>query len=143
MASGFSAEEVATMPLEALHDLASEIMPQSLHLRRLLSDALSDTWAATQGVQEVAATRRGSKAGEPLADLVFGIIMHRILQRVRDRMDDQGLLARLPVCGAIPLRLLTMCFLKWVLNCAAGKSECLMTLRGKGVKSCARASVCG
>ena len=61
--------------------------------------------------------------------------MHRILQRVRDRMDDQGLLARLPVCGAIPLRLLTMCFLKWVLNYAAGKSECLMTLRGKGAKA--------
>ena len=61
MASGFSAEEVATMSREALHALASEIMPQSLHLRRLLSDALPNTWAATQGVQEVAATRRSSK----------------------------------------------------------------------------------
>ena len=52
MASGFSAEEVAAMSREALHAPASEMMLQSLHLRRLLSDALSNTWAATQGVQE-------------------------------------------------------------------------------------------
>ena len=51
VASGFSAEEVATVSREALHAPASEIMLQSLHLRRLLSDALSNTWAATQGVQ--------------------------------------------------------------------------------------------
>ena len=81
---------------------ASETMLQSPHLRRLLSDALSNKWAATQGVQEVAATRRGSKAGEPLADLAFGMLMRRILQRVRDRMDERGLVARLPVHGATP-----------------------------------------
>ena len=80
---------------------ASETMLQSPHLRRLLSDALSNKWAATQGVQ-VAATRRGSKAGEPLADLAFGMLMRRILQRVRDRMDERGLVARLPVHGATP-----------------------------------------
>ena len=85
------------MSREALHAPASEIMLQSLHLRRLLSDALSNAWAATQGVQEVAATR-----GEPLADLAFGMLMRRILQCVRDRMDDQGLVVRLPVCGATP-----------------------------------------
>ena len=28
--------------------------------------------------------------------------MRRILQRVRDRMEDQGLVARLTVCGATP-----------------------------------------
>ena len=102
MASGFSAEEVVSMSREALHAPASEIMLQSLHLRRLLSDALSNTCSATLGVQEVAAMRRGSKAGEPLADLAFGTLMRRILQRVRDRSDDQGLVARLPVCGATP-----------------------------------------
>ena len=48
------------------------------------------------------ATRRGSKAGEPLADLAFGMLMRCILQRVRERMDEKGLVARLPVCGATP-----------------------------------------
>ena len=48
----------------------------------------------------MAATRRGSKAGEPLADLAFGMFMRRILQRVRDHMDERGLVARLPVYGA-------------------------------------------
>ena len=75
-------------------------MLQSPHLRRLLSDALFNSLAATQGMQEVAATRRGSKAGEPLADLAFDMLMRRILQSVR--MDEKGLVARLPVCGATP-----------------------------------------
>ena len=52
------------------------------------------------GHEEVAATRRGSKAGEPLADLAFGMLLRRIFQRVRDRTDDLGLVARLPACGA-------------------------------------------
>ena len=91
MASGFSADEVATMSREVLHAPAREKMPQSPHLRRLLSDALSSTCAAT---------RRGSKAGEHLADLAFGMLMRRILQRVGNRMDDLGLVAR--QCGATP-----------------------------------------
>ena len=82
--------------------LCVDAMLRSPHLRRLLSDTLSNTWAATQGVKEVAATRRGSKAGEPLADLAFGMLMRRILERVRERMDEKGIVARLPVCGATP-----------------------------------------
>ena len=105
MASGFSADEVPTMSREALHALSSEKMVQSPHLRWLLSVALSSTWAATQGVQEVAATRRGSQAGEPHADLASCMLMQRILQRVRDRMDDLRLVVRLLVCTATSLRL--------------------------------------
>ena len=51
MATGFSADDVAAMSREAMQAPASETMLQSPHLRRLLSDALSNTWAATQGVQ--------------------------------------------------------------------------------------------
>ena len=97
MASGFSAEGVATMSREALHAPASEIMLQSVHLRRLLSNTL----AATQGCR-----KWQLREGAPRLANLWRIF-------VRDRMDDQGLVARLPVCGATPLRLLTMCFLKW------------------------------
>ena len=179
IASGFSADEVAAMTREAMQAPASETMLRSPHLRRLLSDALSNTWAATQGVKDVAATRRGSKAGEPLADLAFGMLMRRILQRVRERMDEKGLVARLPVCGATPFapadEMLPVMeavhdisyvddasaytwgqdpqdvidnvknivaiyheeFLRHglQLNYAAGKSECLVALRGKGAKA--------
>ena len=112
MATGFTADDVAAMSREAMQAPASETMLQSPHIRRLLSDALSYTWAATQGVQEVAASRRGSKAGEPLTDLAFGILMRRMLQRVRDRMDERRLVARLPVCGTTPLYRLT-CLQRW------------------------------
>ena len=179
MATDFTADDVAAMSREAMQALASETMLQSPHLRRLLSDALSNTWAATQGVQEVAATRRGSKAGEPLADIAFGMLMRRILQRVRDRMDERGLVARLPVHGATPFvptddvlpEMETVHDISYIddasaytwgpdpqavidnvkiivaiyhdeflrhglqLNYAAGKSECLVALRGKGAKT--------
>ena len=178
MAAGFSAE-VAAMSREALQAPASEVMLQSPHLRRLPPDALFNTWAATQGVQEVVATRRGSKAGEPLEDLAFGMLMRRILQCARDRMDDKGLVAQLLVCGATPFapaddvlpEMEAVHDISYVddssaytwgpdaqtvidnvknivaiyheeslrhvlqLNCAAGKSECLVGLRGKGAKT--------
>ena len=98
----FSPEEIAAMSQEARQAPVCDAVLRSPHLRRLLSDTLSNTWAATQGVKEVAATRRGSKAGEPLADLAFGMLMRRILERVRERMDEKGIVARLPVCGATP-----------------------------------------
>ena len=100
LATGFSPDEIAAMSQEARQAPVCDTMLRSPHLRRLLSDTLSNTWAATQGVKEVAATRRGSKAGEPLADLAFGMLMRRILERVRERMDEKGIVARLPVCGA-------------------------------------------
>ena len=102
LATGFSPDEVAAMSHEAKQVPACDVMSRSPHLRRLLSDTLSNTWASTQGVKEVAATRRGSKAGELLADLAFGMLMRRILERVRERMDEKGIVARLPVGGAIP-----------------------------------------
>ena len=102
LATGFSPEEIAAMSQEARQAPMCDAMLRSPHLRRLLSDTLSNTWAATQGVKEVAATRRGSKAGEPLEDLALGMLMRRILERVRERMDEKGIVARLPVCGATP-----------------------------------------
>ena len=176
LATGFSPEEIAAMSQEARQAPVCDAMLRSPHLRRLLSDTLSNTWAATQGVKEVAATRRGSKAGEPLADLAFGMLMRRILERVRERMDEKGIVARLPVCGATPFatdeevipEMEAVSDISYVddasaytwspdpqtvienvgsivaiyheeflrhgmqLNYAAGKSECLVALRGKG-----------
>ena len=162
-------EEIAAMSQEARQAPVCDAMLRSPHLRRLFSDTLSNTWA-------VAATRRGSKAGEPLADLAFGMLMRRILERVRERMDEKGIVARLPVCGATPFEtgeevipeMEAVSDISYVddasaytwspdpqtvienvksivaiyheeflrhgmqLNYAAGKSECLVALRGKG-----------
>ena len=107
LATGFSPDEIAAMSHEARQAPVCDIMLRSPHLRRLLFDTLSNTWAATQGVKEVAATRRGSKAGEPLADLAFGMLMRRIRERVRERMDEKGIVARPPCAVQPPLRQLT------------------------------------
>ena len=102
--------------------------------------------------------------------------MRRILERVRERMDEKGIVARLPVCGATPFatgeevmpEMEAVSDISYVddasaytwspdpqtvienaksivaiyheeflrhgmqLNYAAGKSECLVALRGKG-----------
>ena len=99
MASGFSADEVACLARRCMllrakrccshHTFAGFcpiLCPARGRLRR--------------ECRIVAATRCGSKAGEPLADLAFGMLMRRFLQRVRDRMNDLGLVARLLVYGA-------------------------------------------
>ena len=180
MATSFSAEDAAAMSREAMQAPASETAA-SPHLRRLLSDALSNTWAATQGVQEVAATRRGSKAGEPLADLAFGAscsvsvtawmredlwldFLYVVqppfaptddvlpeMEAVHDisYVDDASAYTWIPDPQAVinNVKIIVAIhheeFLRHglQLNYAAGKSECLVALRGEGPKLCASRSL--
>ena len=52
LATGFSPDEIAVMSQEARQAPACDTKLRSSNLRRLLSDTLSNTWAATQGVKE-------------------------------------------------------------------------------------------
>ena len=72
--AGSTLGDVDAMSKAARQALAGDDVTRSPHLR-LLTDALSNTLAATQGVREVIATRRWSKAGEPLADKASGMPM--------------------------------------------------------------------
>ena len=63
-------------------------------LRRLLSDVHSDTWCAVaNGV--LLHTRRGTRPGSPLADLIFHILTQKVATELEQWVRDEGVFAAL------------------------------------------------
>ena len=58
---------------------------------------LSQTWYAIPDSSEVMGPRTGSRPGDPIADVLFGMIMSRCLQVINQRLEEQGL-ANEPFC---------------------------------------------
>eukprot|EP00929_Paragymnodinium_shiwhaense_P059179 TRINITY_DN2962_c0_g1_i2.p1 TRINITY_DN2962_c0_g1~~TRINITY_DN2962_c0_g1_i2.p1 ORF type:complete len:1990 (-),score=421.20 TRINITY_DN2962_c0_g1_i2:153-6122(-) len=56
------------------------------HLKALAS-AHSLTWTSVQGMEELITTTRGSRAGDPLADAVFLLLIARVLERITVALD--------------------------------------------------------
>ena len=151
-ASAFSAEEAATMSREALH--ATVTAPSPAPVRML---------CPTHGRLHRECRKWQQREGAPRRTNLWLILLlecscARILQRARDRMDDQGLVARLPEMEAVhdishvddasaytwgPDAQTVITNVKAIvaiyheeflrhglqLNYAAGKSECLVALR--------------
>ena len=94
---------------EVMHELAQHLQkPTALehnvsdqHLLAQLADVHSHNWFTTQGVEDPATSERGSRAGDPLGDLVFEFLHAKISKEVRDSLTDQGLITDviLPVAG--------------------------------------------
>ena len=61
------------------------------HLRALLEAAHSPSWFSTQGLQQPLRTRSGSKAGDPLGDVLFTVVATRIFDDVARNLKDAGL----------------------------------------------------
>eukprot|EP00974_Lingulodinium_polyedra_P054476 5238063-Lingulodinium_polyedra.AAC.1 len=67
------------MPDTAMHDLARVIQEVPAleaagvpaHLRQAIEQAHTCTWATHQGIEAPTATTSGSKAGDPLGDVLF------------------------------------------------------------------------
>ena len=62
------------------------------HVAALAAEALSNTWFAIDGASGVACTRRGSRPGDPLADVVYAFLAARCLRSVRAELRAAGLL---------------------------------------------------
>ena len=66
------------------------------HLRELLAEAHRGTWFAMAGAPEVSATERGTRPGDPMADLVFTWIAAERLAPVSARIQERGWAIQLP-----------------------------------------------
>ena len=111
---GCSDESVVTLlrrldlPPSAAHDLAAYLgecasladagVPE--HLSAMTAEVLTNTWGMTQGCPHIAASRRGSRPGDPLADAIFGFVFGRCRRRIRDKLRSAGLVAQVPWSGA-------------------------------------------
>ena len=165
VAVGFTLEEVDAIASEAQKAPASDDMLRSTRLRRLLAHALSNTWAATQGVYEViedlklanhwlawpsecscagfqhvehAGVARLPVAGDspvaPSGAKTFEMVSVHDTSYVDDASayiwDSDGEIAVRKVTTTVATNHETFPRHGIQLNYAAGKSGCLITLRG-------------
>ena len=61
------------------------------HLLRILADIHTDTWFAVDFVRAAARSRRGSRPGSPLADLIFALILAPVLYDMDAALEAEGL----------------------------------------------------
>ena len=93
---GFEAEEI-----RRIVGIIPEVsFLQSSGVSQCISDAIKeahqDTWYHVQGSTLCTLTRSGSKAGDPLGDLLFNYLMVRTRTQINDELHEQGLLPDLP-----------------------------------------------
>ena len=62
----------------------------------LLRQSLSTTWSAFT-TEQVIHTEKGSRPGDPWADVVFNVIFCRVVQAIRQELQQEGLQFTLPV----------------------------------------------
>ena len=86
--------------LEAGEDLASASLPS--HLQLQLKDVLSNTWFQVRDSPRPVATERGSRPGDPLADVLFALVLTPPLRRLNHTLQDEGLTPSLSTGGLLP-----------------------------------------
>ena len=86
--------------LETGEDSASAMLAP--HLQSQLNDVLSNTWFQVRDCPHPVATARGSRPGDPLADILFGLVLAPPLRRLNCVMQDEGLTPTLSTGGLLP-----------------------------------------
>ena len=61
------------------------------HLTSILTDAHLDTWFHVQDANDLAATLKGTRPGDSLADLLFSILLCFVLDEVQELESKLGL----------------------------------------------------
>ena len=69
----------------------------------LLEEMLSSTWFTSRHRAKIVESLAGSRPGDELADIVFGLVFHRILKKVTERLQDDLQLTPHVVQGAFDL----------------------------------------
>ncbi|CAE7654063.1 GTPBP4, partial [Symbiodinium pilosum] len=70
--------------------------------QRRVADVLSHTWFQVTGSTNCVATRRGSRPGDPLADLLFGIVMAQALTDIQKFFEAEGFSLQISRAGVLP-----------------------------------------
>jgi hypothetical protein len=78
--------------LQNLHELSAlEQAGAGEWQRALTAEQLSSTWLATEGLEKIVNAARGTKPGDPLADIIFNFVLSRVLARVDGRLAQEEL----------------------------------------------------
>ena len=71
-----------------------------LHLERMLQACLDNLYATFEGIPQGCVMHQGTGAGNPLADLLFALAMSKVIQMLRRKLREAGLLQTLTIQGA-------------------------------------------
>ena len=128
--------------LEELRDKLSAIaaLPAagvSPHATALVSDILQGTYFRVDHSSLIHLTKRGTRAGDPTADLLFGFLLNAFFDAVEGELGRQGLTEELPVLRTEPLTLLPppppcLGYASWAddcLRCITANAPCLVLER--------------
>ena len=96
---GFSADATGDV-LQALASQSDPCISEVWQAR--VFDVLSHTWFQVLGSSSCVATRRGSRPGDPLADLLYGIVMAQALTEIQQHFEAAGLSLTSSQAGILP-----------------------------------------
>ena len=72
----------------------------------VVTNMLSDTWFAIPSGQHICKPATGSRPGDPVADILFGLIMGHLLQSIHERLQQAGVWRYTPTTAEpMPLNL--------------------------------------
>ena len=74
----------------------------ALHLKRRLGDALQTTWFCVRDAPNPIATSKGTRPGDPLADILFALILAPPLKRLNALLQEAGLIPHVSTGGILP-----------------------------------------
>ena len=74
---------------------ALELAGVGRHLRLAVMTAYTQTWFTVQGCDDPCVSRRGTKAGDPLGDITFTLVVTRVLNEYAQRARAHGISVKL------------------------------------------------
>ena len=83
---GFSQPEVAKLLRFAEQESVTDGLPN--HLQRILHDMMTNTFFTIQGLPDPCCTHRGTRPGDPVADILFNMCMTKLLVHFRSNMAE-------------------------------------------------------
>ena len=92
-------DAVCTALLTDVARLSDVLSPVQKHRLR---DVLSNTWFFVPGNDLPVGTERGTRPGDPLADLIYGLVMGNALRRIELDMESEGLAPQVALAGILP-----------------------------------------
>ena len=97
--------EQATCELRDLLHRAAETSPLSghQHLTAMLRDLLTATWFKFEASLLVAVTHKGTRPGDPAADVLFAFTLSALFRAIESSLATQGLVDHLPEVRQAPL----------------------------------------
>ena len=84
--AGLTPDEIRSLVHATANDEAAGTLPA--HLQLILQDLLQNTYFTIQGLPNPCQTTRGTRPGDPIADVLFNLCMHLILTDFRQEMDN-------------------------------------------------------